>query len=179
MDVQDFGLKCTRVEQVIFHQLHKWSALMVGGRERTPRYESSQISVLDQDVCGLPGAPGAEGTKEQSPLQADGFFVIKITTVILHSHWKRGGEEDGLLLNLFKSLLIEFLMSTHIIHNEVPRSSCKFSSVNILFPGYFWACVCRGGYWTVMEMNTGLCTSSRMQFVSSNEMNDHSVQGLK
>lgn len=53
--------------------------------------ESRQTSVLDQDICGLWRIPGTEGTKLGSPLQADGFFVMKISTFILHSHGKRMG----------------------------------------------------------------------------------------
>lgn len=53
--------------------------------------ESRQTSVLDQDICGLWRIPGTEGTKLRSPLQADGFFVMKISTFILHSHGKRMG----------------------------------------------------------------------------------------
>lgn len=86
-------------ERVVFHQLHNRSAAMAGGREHSDRKAtrfqcwsiSAKMSVSSQEHLGQRKPRGRHLCRQMA------FSVIKITTVILHSHWKRGGEEDGRL----------------------------------------------------------------------------------
>ena len=116
----------SRGQQVIFHQLHNWSAAMAGGREHSDRKATrfQRWSISDKRPVSYQERLG-QRRQLPSPLQADGFFCYQNNHSRSSFSLKEGWIRGWIAPNLFKSLLVGFLMSTHIIPTEVPRSSCK------------------------------------------------------